>query len=213
MDHDGLEAWRKAGNLRGPVREQRGRSNQKARFRLILGLVLQHQQQGQNLDGLAEPHVVRKASAKPELGQQTKPLHPRLLIGPERSPEGLTRVDKGTGGTAQGRERLGQPGTGHGLAPVNVGVSGGPIRGDAGSCQHAHRFAERQTLGDCASFDDLNLLQGSAQAFPVDLDPSAAHEGQAVGLCQEPLDFGFRESLAVKRHLRPEVEQRIHSHV
>jgi len=125
----------------------------------------------------------------------------------------LIRVDKGTVRTAQGRERVGQPGTGHGLAPVNVGVSGGPIRGDAGSCQYAHRFAERQTLGDRALFDGFNLLQGSAQALPVDLDPSAAHEGQAVGLCQEPLDLGFREGFAVKRHLFLEVEQRIHSHM
>src|SRR5215203_6920461 len=102
MDYDRFEAWGKSGNLRGPVREQRGRSNQKARFRLVQGLVLQHQQQGKDLDGLAEPHVVRKASAEPELGKQTKPLHPRLLIGPECSPKGLTRVDKDAVRTAQG---------------------------------------------------------------------------------------------------------------
>src|SRR4051812_34251120 len=123
MDHDRVEAWGKSGNLRGPVREQRGRSNQKARFWHVTRL-LQYQQQGQNLDGFAEPHVVRKASAKPELCKQMKPLHPCSLIGPKCSPQRLTRVDKDAVGTAQGRERLRQPGTGYGLAPVNVGVSG-----------------------------------------------------------------------------------------
>src|ERR1700687_3818318 len=55
MDDKGFEAWRKSGDLRGPVREQRGRGHEKARFASHPRLVFQHQQQRQHLNGLAKP--------------------------------------------------------------------------------------------------------------------------------------------------------------
>ena len=80
---------------------------------------------------------------------------------------------------AQGRQRLRQPGTGHGLAPVDVGLPGSSISGNAGPGQHAHRLTERQTIGGGAALDGLELLECPAQSFVIDLDPLAADQGQA----------------------------------
>ena len=178
---------------------------------LVPRFVLQHQQQRQDLNRLAEPHVVGKAGPKPELCEQMKPLHARLLIGPQCALKVLTGVDAQKPiGMAQSRECLRQPRTGHGLAPVDVGLPGAAITGNAGSGQHAHRLTERQTIGDGAALDGLELLECPAQSFMIDLDPLAAYQGQPVGLRQELLDLGRRESFAVERDLHPEVEQRIH---
>ena len=87
---------------------------------------------------------------------------------------------------------------------------GSLISGNAGPGQHAHRLAERQTIGGGAALDGLELLKCPAQSFMIDLDPLAADQGQSVGMRQEPLDLGRREAFAVERHLHPEVEQRIH---
>ena len=80
---------------------------------------------------------------------------------------------------AQGRQRLRQPGAGHGLAPGDVGLPGSPIPGNAGPGQHAHRLAERQAIGGGAALDGLELLERPAQSFMIDLDPFAADQGQA----------------------------------
>ena len=54
--------------------------------------VLENQQQRQNLDRLAETHVIRKAGPEPELREQIEPLHPSLLIGAERTPKRPTGI-------------------------------------------------------------------------------------------------------------------------
>ena len=64
MGDNYLEAWRKSGNLCRPVGEQRSRRHEQAGLPLLPGLVLQHQQQRQHLDGLAKPHVVCEARPK-----------------------------------------------------------------------------------------------------------------------------------------------------
>ena len=84
MDDERLQARREARDLRRPVGEQRGRRHQQRRLALARPLLLQHQQQRQDLDGLAEPHVVGEAGAEPEPGEQMEPLHAGLLIGPQR---------------------------------------------------------------------------------------------------------------------------------
>ncbi len=69
MGHPRFEARRKPGNLRSPIGQQRCRRYQKGRFSFVSGLVLQRQQQRQDLNGLAETHVVGKAGSEPELGE------------------------------------------------------------------------------------------------------------------------------------------------
>ena len=59
-------------------------------------------------------------------------------------------------GLRKASERLRQPRTSYRLAPVNVGLSGGPVLRDAGPGQHAHRLAKRQTFADSAALDRLN---------------------------------------------------------
>ena len=96
MGDDRLQARCKACDLGRPVGEQRCRRHQQAGlgpgFDIARSLVLQHQQQRQHLDGLAEPHVVGKACAEAKSRQQIEPLHARLLIGPQRRPQRLSGV-------------------------------------------------------------------------------------------------------------------------
>ena len=48
-----------------------------------LVLALEHQQQREHLNGLAESHVVGQARAETEFGEQIKPAHAHLLVGPQ----------------------------------------------------------------------------------------------------------------------------------
>jgi len=116
-------------------------------------------------------------------------------------------------GAAQGCQRLREPGTGHGLAPVDIRVPPGVVLGDASPSQHTHRLAERKAVGSGTTFDRLKSIEGPAQTFMVDFDPLAAYQDQPVGVYQEPLDFGRRKFFTVERHIHLEVEQRIHPHL
>ena len=81
MEHDRFEARCEALDLGSPIGEQGGRRHEKAGLALLARLVLQHQKQRQDLDGLAEPHVVGQAGSKPQPGQEMEPLHAGTLIG------------------------------------------------------------------------------------------------------------------------------------
>ena len=97
-------------------------------LRLPSASIPQHQQQRQHLDGLAETHVVGEAGAKPEPRQQVQPLHARPLIGTQR-PLVIGRVDaRRPVRVAQRGERLGEPGTRDGLAPVGIVRAAAPRR-------------------------------------------------------------------------------------
>ena len=82
MDEQGPKRRREPGHLRLPVGQQRRGENQKRRLCGLL--VLQDRQQGQHLDGLAEPHVVGQARAEPQARQEPEPGDARLLILPQR---------------------------------------------------------------------------------------------------------------------------------
>jgi hypothetical protein len=112
-------------------------------------------------------------------------------------------------GTAQGRERLGEPRASHRLAPGDIGRRGRFIPGDAGSRQHAHRLAERQAVGRGTALDRLELFQSATQPGMVDLDPLAADQCQAVGMGEQPLDLGRRQFFAVERDFHGEFEERV----
>jgi hypothetical protein len=81
----------------------------------------------------------------------------------------------------------------------------GVVLGDTSPSQHAHRLAERQTVAGGTTLDRLKFIESPAQAFVVDFDPLAAYQDQPVGMGQEPLDFGRRESFTVERHVHAEV--------
>ncbi len=91
-------------------------------LRLLPASRFEHQQQRQDLNGLAEPHVVGKAGPEPQLCKQMEPLHARMLIGPQRPVKRSTGIDaRRPVWLAQRCQRLGEPGPGNGLAPVDVG--------------------------------------------------------------------------------------------
>ena len=94
-----LQAGREFFDFRRPVGQQRGGRHQQARPTLRTAiLALLRQQQRQNLDRLAEPHVVGKAGAEPQSRQQMQPLHAGLLIRPQQSVQRRTRVDTAPSG-------------------------------------------------------------------------------------------------------------------
>jgi hypothetical protein len=51
------------------------------------------QQQREELDGLAETHVVGQAGAEPDLVEEREPRQALELIGPQRTDETLGRID------------------------------------------------------------------------------------------------------------------------
>ena len=61
----------------------------------LLRLLLEHQQQRQDLDRLAQSHVVGEAGAKPQSRQQIKPLHARALIWAQRSAQRFAGIGAG----------------------------------------------------------------------------------------------------------------------
>ena len=71
-----LKLGSEALDLGRPVGQQRRRRHQQARRRAAAPSALQHQQQRQHLDGLAQTHVVGQARAQSEAGQQVQPRTP-----------------------------------------------------------------------------------------------------------------------------------------
>ena len=117
-----------------------------------------HQQQRQDLDRLAEPHVVGEAGAEAEAGQQVQPAQAGLLIGPQRAVQGRARIDGGAVRSAQGFERLREPGPGGHVRPFGRFVCGLGLC-DRRSRQHPQGFGERQPLPARQLFGGAEFLQ------------------------------------------------------
>ncbi|CAE6876028.1 hypothetical protein R69746_08787 [Paraburkholderia aspalathi] len=112
------QTGREAFGFRGPVGQQGGRRDEEARARIGL-FALQDQEQREDLNRFAEPHVVGQTRAQLEAAEQVEPLHARVLVRSKlrvqlgawldaRQALRLTQVLKG----------IGQPGTSHDLRPV-----------------------------------------------------------------------------------------------
>jgi hypothetical protein len=141
------------------------------------GFRFKHQQQRQQLDGLAEPHVVGEACTKPEPREQIEPLHTRLLIRTQRASKRFPGVDtcEPIRMTESG-QRFCEPWPGHGLAPVDGGHACSAIAGNAGASQQPHGLAERQAFVVGPPLDRLKLFQCAGEAIVIDLDPLAAEK-------------------------------------
>lgn len=72
-------AGRKAFGFGGPVGQQGGWCDEDARTRIGL-LALQDQEQREDLDRFAEPHVVGQTGAQFEPAEQVEPLRAGLLV-------------------------------------------------------------------------------------------------------------------------------------
>ena len=148
-----------ARDLGHPVGEQRGRRDEQ-RGRPCCAAVLAplHQQQRQDLDGFAEPHIVGEAGPELEAGQQVEPREAGLLIGPERAVQGRARIDGGAVRSAQGFERLQEPWPGGHVRPFGRFVCGLGLC-DRRSRQHPQGFGERQPLPARQLFGGAEFLQ------------------------------------------------------
>ena len=107
-------------------------------------------------------------------------------------------------GVAQPLERVGQPGAGGDLRPIDIGFVARLLERRAG--QQAHRFAERQAAG-CRLLDRLEARQHALQSLAIDFHPAAPYELQAVGAGQELPDLRRTQGLAIEAQFHAEIEQ------
>jgi hypothetical protein len=106
------------------------------------------------------PHVVRQARAETELGQEIKPAHARLLIGPKRSLKGIPWINSGqVFGTAASLESPGEPRAGLDMRPLRGRRRAGG-GADFGSCQQTHGLPERYALLFRQALDRLKFVEG-----------------------------------------------------
>ena len=203
------QAGREAARLGDPVGEERRRRHQQARAPPVSRVALQHGQQREHLDRLAEAHVVGQAGAEAELVEEVEPADARPA---------------GTGGAScaarrPARRGRGPPGR---RRPSSVSASHGPAttRDQSGSARrgvvlagHAAPASIRSASAKLTPFAPglplraPQLVERLAQAVGVDLDPLAADEGEPVRAREEPRDLVPRQRLPVERHVEAEVEQ------
>ena len=160
-----LQSRREAFHFRRPVRQQRSRCDQQARLRFRAGLALENQQQRKHLNGLAESHVVGQACTQAEFGQEIKPPHAHLLVGPQGPFQRIAGIDlRQPLRAAQPLQGLRQPGAGDHLRPVGVGY-GRIFRGDVRAGKQPHRFAEAEAVLTRGALDLVEALDHASQVF------------------------------------------------
>ena len=137
---------REALGFRRPVRQKRRRGDQqRGAMRSLSPLVLQHQQQREHLDRLAQPHVVGEAGAHAQPDEKVEPTHAGLLVRTQLGLEIAARVDVGEAfGRPQSAQHVGEPRAGGHLRPIG-GVGRRLVGRRAG--QQPHRLCERHAVG------------------------------------------------------------------
>ena len=153
------------------------------------------QVEGDQGDGLAQPHVVGEAGPETQRGELVEPGEPVPLVVAQRRPQSPGRGDRLAGG---GREQpLADPeqaGPDHHLLVGLVHLDGAGQRG-----------RDRLDGGDGADQPLLRLASDRG----IDDGPGAAQlEDRARGGGEGP-HLGVVEGLAVQRHLPPEREHRL----
>ena len=194
--------------LRRPVGQQRSWCHQQAGALRSGTFAFEHQQQRQHLNRLAQPHVVGQASTQPKPRQQIQPLHTCLLVGPQAGLESVTGVDpRQAFGLSQALQGFGQPRAGDQLRPVGVQTVAGIFNRCA--CHQPHGLGKRQAVVCRRLLDGPEALQHAFERLFIHLDPATANQLQAVAACQQGLQLGFAQALAVQRHVHLEVQQRL----
>ncbi len=182
MRDDRLQTRREPFDFRRPVREQRSRRNQQTRPRFGIAPALENQQQRKHLNSFAESHIVGKASAQAELGEEMEPAHAHFLIGPQFAVQRIAGIDmRQSLRAAQAFQGLRQPGSGYHLRPVGAGIRRRVLGIDVRPGEQAHGLAERQSVLARRPLDLAEALDHSSQAFAVNLYPAAAHERESIG--------------------------------
>ena len=196
MGDQRLQARREAFDLRRPVGQQRRRGDQQAWLPLAVRLALEHKQQRQHLNGLAQPHVVGQASAEAEFREQIQPAHAHLLVGPQRTIQRRAGIDlRQSLGAAQALSAS-PPATGRRpLEPSRLAiVSGGISRSDIGAGEHAHGFSESRGPSPRRCARLRRSARSCAQPLAVNFDPAPSHQRQPIGLGQQLPDLRSRST-------------------
>ncbi len=196
-------------DLRRPVRQQRCRRHQQARLVPRIAIVpALREQQRQNLDRLAEPHVVGQACPEPQPGQQMQPLHTGLLIRPQYAMQRRAGIAARTVRCAKFLQRFRQPRSCRNVRPVGGGHLRRIVR-DRRTRQHPHRLGERQTIARGQFLGLAELPHRTLEPFAIDLDPLTAQQHQGVGAGKQRRDFPLAERLPVQRDVHAEIQQPI----
>jgi hypothetical protein len=132
------------------------------------------QQQGQHLDGLAQPHVISQTRAEPEPRQQVQPLQAGALIGSQCAAQRRAGIDASAIRGAQRPQCLGEPRPGRHLRPVGTGRLLLDVIADRSAREHAHRLSEAQPLLRRQRLGLAELLHRTLQPRAVHLHPLAA---------------------------------------
>src|ERR1039458_3637706 len=184
--------------------------HQQARLRPGFFLALQNQQERKNLDGLAQPHVVRQTRPQAELCSSVNVCDPHLLVGPQHALERMAGVDGGQSPwAAQPVQGLSQPGARGHFRPIGAGCCIRVRDADVRAGQQPHGLAEGHSGVLRRPFHFAEALDHALQVLAVDLDPAPAHQRESVCLRQQVADFRRGERFAIQRDFHAEIEQRV----
>ena len=188
MRDENAERRGEARRLRRPVGEQRGRRDDERRASFAR-LLAEPQDEGEQLDGLAEPHVVGEAGAEAEFGEEAEPAHADILIGAQSGLQRLARIGGGERfRPAAAGERLGEPGARLHAPPGRVGRENFGRAADLGACQEPHRPAEGDAFLAGEPLDRVEPFERRLEPLVIDLDPFAPQHREPVGRGDQELD-------------------------
>ena len=220
------KARREPGDLALPVCQQRCRSHEQGRgggkalgFLPAFGqrrLLLQLQQDGDHLDGLAQAHVVGQTRAEAKALQQPEPIHARRLIGPQLRLETWMLGGFGPWVARQPErlQRFRQPVSRDHVAPVRVGARGFVT---GGVCQphardHPHGIEERDSVLACLFPGHLPVVEDVLELLRIHFDPASPKWHEATCSPNQRLPLFLGQLLAAERGLDFEIEHGIETH-
>ncbi len=199
VPYDG-QRRRETGDLALPVADHRGRAHEERPPPVLGTRRAPVEQEGEELDGLAEPHVVGEAGAEAEVGHLDEPAEAALLVGAERAVE----VQRHRGAARAGA--LAQPGDDAGEVPLRHDVDGEsrlrpPRRRAEGRGQRLVR--RERAAPSCEEPPGLCELRG------IDRHPLAAEAHERCLERGEREEVARRECLARERRLPTEGRHRV----
>ena len=163
VDGDG-EARRESRGFLDPVLDDGGRADQE-RGADRLARLARRQEGGQELDRLAEPHVVGEAGAEPARQEEAEPGDSLLLVGAKAAQQ-RRRRDEGRVLRGLGLEELGEP-----------AVGGDAVDSDGLAVFLVEAAGHAQEVGEGRPARRLLLEEGEGAGDPlrVEEDPFAPH--------------------------------------
>ncbi len=190
---------REARGLRHPVLRDGGRADEERRADPLAGL-LGAEKRREELDRLAEAHVVREARPEPARQEEAQPRDAAHLVRPENAREPARR---GEGADLLARDVGVEKAREPALArdPVHGGARA--VRVEASG--EAQQLAERRAAAGAPVEDAAGLLE----VLAVEEHPLAAHLDERHLPRREVLEFGRREERVADGDLPVEVDERV----